>query len=308
MGSTANEDVNGEFRRRESSFRHWVTADGRTGPSGVSGFAAESGRYHLYVSLACPWAHRTLIMRARKGLAPHIGVSVVHWLLDARGWSFDQAPGVVPDPIMNARLLSDIYRAADKDYAGRFTVPLLWDRRRSTIVNNESSDIMRMFDQAFAEIGANPASHYPEPYRGEIDALNSRIYETLNNGVYKVGFATTQKAYEKAFWPLVETLDELEQRLKERRFLIGDVITEADIRLFTTLIRFDVVYHGHFKCNYRKISEYPNLSRYLRDLYRSEGFGSTVDFDHIKRHYYESHRHINPTGIVPMGPKLNFTG
>lgn len=298
--------TSGRFMRQESSFRHWITKDGRPGPSGAGGFAAESERYHLYVSLACPWAHRALIMRSRKGLADHISISVVHWLLDERGWSFRDGPGVIPDPIMNARFLSDVYRAADQQYSGRFTVPVLWDKKHATIVNNESSEIIRMMDHAFEDVAASSYDHYSDNDRIEIDRINARIYTALNNGVYKVGFASTQAAYEEAFRPLFETLDWLETRLSAQRYLVGHAISEADIRLFTTLVRFDAVYFGHFKCNDRRIVDYPNLWGYLRDLYQSDGFGSTVDFGHIKRHYYESHRKINPSGIVPLGPQIDF--
>lgn len=296
----------GRFERSISSFRNWITSDGSPGPTGQGGFAAESGRYHLYVSLACPWAHRTLIMRMRKGLCNHVGISIVHWRLDERGWNFSDGPGVTPDPVIGARFLSEIYQAADVNYQGRYTVPLLWDRKRATIVNNESSEIIRMFDLAFETIAPGTHCHYPCALRAEIDEVNSRVYSGLNNGVYSIGFATTQQAYEAAFWPLVETLEWLEARLAMRRYLVGSSITEADIRLFTTLVRFDAVYYSHFKCNYRRIADYSNLLAYLNDLYQSFGFGSTVNFDHIKRHYYESHRNINSAIIVPLGPELTF--
>lgn len=298
--------TSGEARRLASSFRHWITRDGRPGPTGEGGFAAESNRYHLYVSLACPWAHRALIMRARKGLTNHVGLSVVHWLLDERGWSFRSGPGVISDPVINAQFLSELYHTADRQYSGRCTVPVLWDKKRATIVNNESSEIIRMFDFAFEDVAIASCDHYPDMHRAQIDFINDRVYTTLNDGVYKAGFASTQAAYEKAFEEVFETLDWLEKCLSIRRFLVGDAISEADIRLFTTLIRFDVVYFSHFKCNRRRIIDYPNLSSYLCDLYQSDGFGSTVDFNHIKRHYYESHRKINPSGIVPMGPSIAF--
>jgi putative glutathione S-transferase len=294
----------GRFVRKESVFRNWVTADGRPGPSGEGGFRAEPGRYHLYVSLACPWAHRTLIFRALKGLERMIDVSVVHWLMQSEGWTFALGPGVIPDPIFGALHLREIYTAADRRYTGRVTVPVLWDRQRQTIVNNESSEIIRMFNSAFDSIGALPGDYYPETLRAEIDALNARIYDTVNNGVYKAGFATTQAAYEEAIAPLFETLDFLEERLGKHRYLCGETLTVADWRLFTTLIRFDAVYVGHFKCNLRRIADYPHLSRYLLELLSMPGVAATVDLDHIKRHYYESHITINPTGIVPAGPIL----
>lgn len=295
----------GRFQRQDSAFRNWVTADGAPGPSGEGGFEAEPGRYHLYVSLACPWAHRALIFRALKGLEAMIDVSVVHWLMLDQGWTFAEGPGVVPDPIGGSRYLHQVYTRADPRYTGRVTVPVLWDKRRGTIVNNESSEIIRMFNGAFDGVGAKPGDYYPQALRGEIDALNERIYGAVNNGVYKAGFATTQEAYEEAVGPLFETLDWLEERLDGRRFLTGDAVTEADWRLFTTLIRFDAVYVGHFKCNIRRIADYPRLSAYLRRLLAVEGVGETIDFGHIKRHYYESHRTINPTGIVPEGPDLS---
>ncbi len=295
----------GRFQRQDSAFRNWVTADGSPGPSGEGGFEAEPGRYHLYVSLACPWAHRALIFRALKGLEAMIDVSVVHWLMLDQGWTFAEGPGVVPDPIGTSRYLHQVYTRADPRYTGRVTVPVLWDKRQGTIVNNESSEIIRMFNRAFDGVGAKPGDYYPQALRGEIDALNERIYGTVNNGVYKAGFATTQEAYEEAVGPLFETLDWLEERLDGRRFLTGDAVTEADWRLFTTLIRFDAVYVGHFKCNIRRIADYSRLSAYLQRLLAVEGVAATIDFGHIKRHYYESHRTINPTGIVPVGPDLS---
>lgn len=297
----------GRFVRPASSFRSWVTADGSAGPSGDSGFVAEAGRYHLYVSLACPWAHRTLIVRALKRLENHISVSVVHWLMREDGWTFADGPGVVPDSINHARTLHEIYTAADPHYTGRVTVPALWDRKRHTIVNNESSEIIRMFNSAFDGVGAAAGDYYPNALRPEIDAINARVYDTLNNGVYKSGFATTQGAYDEAVAPLFDTLDWLDARLADRRYLIGDALTEADIRLFTTLIRFDAVYVGHFKCNIRRIVDYPNLSAYVRDIFQTPGVAATVNFHHIRHHYYESHRSINPYGIVPAGPELDFT-
>ncbi len=297
-------DRTGHFVRPDAPFRNWVTATGEPGPSGVGGFKAEPSRYHLIISLACPWAHRTLIFRRLKGLEGMISLSVVNWLLRERGWTFDPAPGVIPDPIFGAERLSEFYLKARPDYSGRVTVPVLWDKQMSTIVNNESSEIIRMFNSAFDNVGAAKGDFYPEDLRPEIDALNARIYATVNNGVYRAGFATTQAAYEEAFRALFETLDMLEARLARQRFLCGDRLTEADWRLFTTLIRFDPVYFGHFKCNLREIRDYPRLQRYLKDLYHWPGVAETVDFFHIKHHYYASHLRINPTGIVPLGPEL----
>jgi putative glutathione S-transferase len=297
----------GRFVRKESQFRHWVTPDGAPGPSGDGGFKAEPGRYHLYVSLACPWAHRALIFRSLKGLEEMIGVSVVHWLMRGEGWTFADGPGVVPDTINGAERLYEIYAKAQPGYTGRVTVPVLWDRERGTIVNNESSEIIRMLNTAFDGVGAKPGDYYPQALRAEIDEVNARVYATLNNGVYRSGFATTQEAYEEAVNPLFDTLDWLEARLSDGRpYLCGETLTEADWRLFTTLVRFDPVYVGHFKCNRRRIADYPRLSAYTKRLYEHPGVAETVDFGHIKRHYYESHRQINPTGIVPVGPDLPF--
>jgi putative glutathione S-transferase len=296
----------GRFMRTNAVFRHWITADGSPGPTGEGGFAAEAGRYHLYVSLACPWAHRTLIMRRLKGLEAMIGVSVVHWRMLDHGWTFEGGPGVVPDPIHGARYLHQVYTAAKADYSGRVTVPVLWDKAKGSIVSNESAEIIRMMNAAFDSIGAKPGDYYPEDLRPEIDSLNARIYDHINNGVYKAGFATTQQAYEEAVRPLFGALDTLDGRLSSRRYLCGDRLTEADIRLFTTLVRFDPVYVGHFKCNLRRIADYPHLSGYLRDLYQTDGIAKTVNMAHIKGHYYESHRTINSTGIVPAGPVLDL--
>ena len=296
----------GHFERRETSFRDWITPDGRPGPTGQDGFRAVGGRYHLYVSLACPWAHRTLIMRTLKGLQTIIPVSVTHWLMAERGWTFDAGDKVVPDPLYNSHYVYELYTRADETYTGRASVPVLWDHHTQTVVNNESADIIRMFGSAFDQVGAKPGDYYPKPLRAEIDAVNQRVYETLNNGVYKCGFATTQAAYEAAVGPLFETLDWLEHRLSRSRFVCGETLTEADIRLFTTLIRFDAVYHGHFKCNLRRIVDYRSLWAYTRDIYQLPGIAETVDFGHIKRHYYMSHRSINPRGIVPAGPVLNL--
>lgn len=303
---SARTDQGGRFERPETAFRNWVTPDGRPGPTGHDGFAASARRYHLYVSLACPWAHRALIMRALKGLEQIVPVSVTHWLMGDQGWTFAQGEGVVPDPLFNSRYLHELYTRADPHYSGRASVPVLWDRHTQTIVNNESSEIMRMFNAAFDSAGAKPGDFCPRARRAEIDELNARIYDTLNNGVYKAGFATTQAAYEEAVLPLFETLDWLENRLSQSRFLVGDSLTEADIRLFTTLVRFDSVYYGHFKCNVRRIVDYRNLWAYTRDIYQWPGIAATVNFMHIKRHYYMSHRRINPSGIVPVGPTLDF--
>jgi putative glutathione S-transferase len=299
-------DSAGRFLRPETAFRNWVTPDGRPGPSGHDGFAAASGRYHLYVSLACPWAHRTLIMRALKGLETIVPISVTHWLMGNQGWTFAAGEGVIPDTLFNSRAMHEVYARADGSYSGRASVPVLWDRHTQTIVNNESAEIIRMFGSAFDAVGAKPGDYYPADKRAEIDAINARVYDTLNNGVYKAGFAATQDAYEDAVIPLFDTLDWLEERLSRSRFLLGASLTEADIRLFTTLIRFDSVYHGHFKCNLRRIVDYRNLWAYTRDIYQWPGIAATVNLTHIKRHYYMSHRQINPTGIVPMGPVLNL--
>lgn len=296
----------GHFERGETAFRNWITPDGRPGPTGQDGFRAVAGRYHLYVSLACPWAHRTLIMRALKGLQTIIPISVTHWLMADHGWTFATGEGVIPDPLYNSRYLHELYARADETYSGRASVPILWDHHTQTIVNNELADIIRMFGSAFDQAGAKPGDYYPQALRGEVDAVNQRVYDTLNNGVYKSGFATTQAAYEAAVVPLFDTLDWLEDRLSRSRFLCGNSLTEADIRLFTTLVRFDAVYHGHFKCNIRQIVDYRQLWGYTRDIFQISDVAQTVDFGHIKRHYYMSHRRINPTGIVPVGPALDF--
>ncbi|MEM9138175.1 MAG: glutathione S-transferase family protein, partial [Cyanobacteria bacterium P01_F01_bin.42] len=296
----------GKFIRKASQFRNWVTSDGQPGPSGHGGFQSTGDRYHLYVSYACPWAHRTLIFRQLKGLESLIPVSVVHWFMGEHGWTFAEGEGVVSDPLFQAQYLHQIYTNADAQYTGRVTVPVLWDKQTKTIVSNESSEIIRMFNSAFDGVGAKPGDYYPEPLRDEIDRLNSRIYDTVNNGVYKCGFATTQDAYEEALQPLFETLDFLEARLAESRYLMGDRLTEADWRLFTTLVRFDPVYVGHFKCNVRRIVDYPNLWGYVRELYQWPGIASTVNFLHIKGHYYQSHTMINPTQVVPAGPKIDW--
>jgi putative glutathione S-transferase len=283
-----------------------VTADGAPGPSGKGDFPAEWGRYHLYVSLACPWAHRTLIMRRLKRLEDAVSLSVVHWRMREKGWTFAPGPCVTGDPVNGAEALYEIYVAAEPRYTGRVTVPVLWDKARRTIVSNESAEIVRMFNSAFNGVGAAPDDYYPEPLRAQIDALNERIYRDVNNGVYRAGFATTQEAYEEAVVPLFETLDWLDSRLLGSRYLTGDRLTEADIRLFTTLVRFDPVYHGHFKCNLRRIVDYPALWRFTRDIYALPGIAETVNLYHIKYHYYGSHSTINPTGVVPLGPIIDF--
>lgn len=307
-GSPAFAGDSGEFERKASSFRSFVTPNGAPGPTGEGGFKAEPGRYHLYVSLACPWAHRALIMRERKGLTDMIGLSVVHWFMGADGWTFDEGEGTIPDTVNGAEFLRDVYVKAKADYSGRVTVPVLWDKERGTIVSNESSEIIRMFATAFDDVGARPGEYRPAALADEIDAVNERVYDTVNNGVYKAGFATRQEAYDHNVKALFESLDWLEERLEGKDFLVGDTLTEADVRLYTTLARFDAVYHGHFKCNVRRILDYPNLNRYLAALYAMDGFGETTDLHHIKNHYYQSHPSVNPTRIVPVGPAtLSFS-
>lgn len=297
----------GAFKRTTAKFRSWITADGSAGPTGESGFAAESGRYHLYVSYACPWAHRALIFRKLKGLEEHIGVSAVHPDMLDDGWTFETDEyGATGDTLYGLPFARDIYLKADPEVSGRVTVPILWDKLRETIVSNESSEIIRMFNSAFDHITGNHDDYWPEAQRREIEDVNTRIYETLNNGVYKAGFASTQDAYEEAVLPLFATLDWLEERLSQSRYLMGDQITEADWRLFTTLLRFDKVYHGHFKCNKRRIIDYPNLWGYTRELYQQDGIKETVNFAHIERHYHYSHETINPHRIVPIGPAVDF--
>ena len=298
---------NGHFVRKSSQFRNWITPDGSAGPTGSSGFKTEVGRYHLYVSLACPWAHRTLIFRVLKGLEDIISISVVHWYMAEDGWTFETGNGVIPDDVNGADFLHQVYTSAKPEYSGRVTVPVLWDKKKGTIVSNESSEIIRMFNSAFDGVGASGEDYYPGTLRKHIDELNKRIYETVNNGVYRCGFATTQAAYEAAITPLFDTLDWLESILAKTRYLTGSSITEADWRLFTTLIRFDPVYVGHFKCNLRRIIDYPYLSNYLRDLYQQPGIADTVNMYHIKEHYYASHETINPSRVVPVGPDIDFT-
>lgn len=300
------ESNNGRFTRSESQFRNWLTADGSPGPTGVGGFKAEAGRYHLYVSLACPWAHRTLIFRKLKGLESMISVSVVNPLMAEHGWTFEPDEGVIDDPVMQARYLYQIYKTADADYTGRVTVPVLWDKQQNQLVSNESADIIRMFNSAFDELGAKPGDYYPAELRSEIDSINDYVYDRINNGVYKSGFATTQEAYQQAVHPLFAALETIENRLSKQRYLLGNQLTEADWRLFTTVVRFDAVYHGHFKCNLQQIEDFPNLAGYVRELYQWPGVAETVNMQHIKQHYYRSHTMINPTGIVPAGPALDF--
>ncbi|NHH99278.1 glutathione S-transferase family protein [Oceanimonas sp. MB9] len=303
-----NTDKNkGRFERSESQFRNWITADGSPGPTGKGGFAAEPGRYHLYVSLACPWAHRTLIMRRLKGLEEAITVSVVHPLMKEHGWTFaSDNDGATGDLLYGHHYLHQLYTLADARYSGRVTVPLLWDKQRRTIVSNESADIIRMFNSAFDDLGATGGDYYPASLRDDIDALNHIIYDNINNGVYKAGFATSQSAYDEAIRPLFASLDELEQRLGRQRWLLGNRLTEADIRLWTTLVRFDAVYHTHFKCDRRQISDYHNLYGFLRDLYQQPGVASTVNMAHIRHHYFRSHATINPHGIISIGPAQDW--
>jgi len=297
----------GRFERAQAGYRNWITPDGSAGPSGEGGFAAEAGRYHLYVSYACPWAHRTLIFRALKNLEPLISVSVTDAKMpDDTGWSFTGTSGSTGDTVNHQDYLWQIYALADSGYTGRVTVPVLWDKQRKAIVNNESAEIIRMLNSAFNGLTGNEDDYYPEALRGQIDAINQRVYDTVNNGVYKAGFATTQSAYEEAFEALFDSLDWLEGLLGETPYLAGDAITEADWRLFTTLVRFDAVYVGHFKCNRQRIADYPNLSHYLKALYEVPGIKETVHMDHIKTHYYWSHVTINPHRIIPVGPELEF--
>ncbi|BFM15306.1 glutathione S-transferase family protein [Maricurvus nonylphenolicus] len=290
----------GEFRRQDSRFRNWITADGKAGPSGQAGFKAEAGRYHLYVSLACPWAHRTLIFRNLKQLQPYIDVTIVEPTMLEHGWE-------MTDPNYGLQFLYQLYLKADASYEGRVTVPVLWDKQTETIVSNESSEIIRMFNNAFNHLTGNTDDYYPLAQQEKIDTVNARVYDTINNGVYRAGFATTQAAYETAFYQLFDALDWVEGILTTQRYLTGSHITEADWRLFTTLVRFDAVYYGHFKTNRQRLSDYPAISGYIRELYQLKGIAETVNFDHIKTHYYASHLSINPTGIVPLGPELDFS-
>jgi len=301
----------GAFKRSNAKFRNWITTDGLAGPTGEAGFKAESGRYHLYISHACPWAHRALIFRRLKGLDDHISISVVHPDMLSDGWTFEtDYDGATGDTLFGLPFMRDIYIKNDPEVSGRVTVPVVWDKQTGQIVSNESSEIIRMFNSAFDGITGNSDDYWPVNLRSEIEPVNDRIYDTLNNGVYKAGFATSQKAYEAAVVPLFETLDWLEARLSTHRYLMGDQVTEADWRLFTTLIRFDPVYHGHFKCNQARISDYPNLSAYTRELYQWQSpagpVSETINFDHITRHYHYSHDTINPHRIVPIGPKIDY--
>ena len=300
------ETDNGEFVRKDSQFRNWVTPDGAAGPSGVAGFKAEAGRYHLYISHACPWAHRTLIFRKLKRLENIISVSVVHPHMGPKGWDFRAYPDATGDSLYGSEYMHQLYTRADPAYSGIVTVPVLWDKQQQTIVNNESSEIIRMLNSAFDEWADASVDLYPEQLRSDIDAVNARVYDDVNNRVYRVGFAQTQTAYERNFDRLFAALDDLDARLAKQRYLVGNQITEADWRLFTTLIRFDAVYVGHFKCNLRRIADYPNLCNYLLELYQLPGIAETVNFDHIKQHYYYSHPELNPTRIVPKGPAQNL--
>ncbi|GFE50445.1 glutathione-dependent reductase [Roseobacter cerasinus] len=297
----------GKFKRSEAKFRNWITPDGAPGPSGTGGFTPDSGRYHLYVSHACPWAHRTLIFRQLKALTKHISVSVVHPDMLTDGWTFETDDhGATGDTLYGLPFARDIYLKADPQITSRVTVPILWDKERETIVSNESSEIIRMFNSAFNGLTGNTDDYWPEELRAAIAPVNDRIYDTVNNGVYKAGFATTQEAYDTAIAPLFDTLDWLEARMSEQRYLMGAQLTETDWRLFTTLVRFDPVYHGHFKCNRKRLIDYPNLWAYVRDLYQTSGVTETVNFAHIIRHYHYSHETINPHRIIPLGPELDF--
>ncbi|MCC5890593.1 MAG: glutathione S-transferase family protein [Alkalibacterium sp.] len=301
------EKNDGRFIREESQFRNWITPDGSAGPSGESGFKAEPGRYHLYISNACPWANRTMIMRKLKGLEEMISISVVHPLMAENGWTFEPEEDVVADPVIVANYLYEVYTHVEPEYSGRVTVPVLYDLKQDKIVNNESSEIMRMLNSAFDGVGAKEGDYYPKDLREEIDAVNDKVYGAVNNGVYKAGFATKQDVYEEEVTKLFDMLNELEERLENKLYLTGDQVTEADIRLFTTLVRFDSVYYTNFKCNIRRITDYPNLWRYTRELYNMPGVSDTIHFRHIKEHYFRSHKNINPTGIVPTGPNLDFS-
>lgn len=306
MKTTDGINKEGKFERSVSSFRSWITKDGNPGSSGEGGYPAEKGRYHLYVSYACPWANRTLIMRKLKGLEDYISVSVVNPIVDKRDWTFEEYDGVIADPVFNVQDMRQLYQKAEPAYDGYVSVPVLFDKKTNTIVNNESSEIIRMLNEAFDDIGAKPGDYYPEDLRSEIDTWNDEIYDSVNNGVYKAGFAKTQANYKEAVEELFRVLDKLDAHLEGKDYLVGDRLTEADIRLFVTLIRFDPVYVGHFKCNLQQIREYKNLSAYTRSLYQIPEFKETINFDHIKKHYYMSHLDINPTGIVPEGPSMDY--
>lgn len=296
----------GEFKREDAQLRNWITPDGDPGPSGRGGFKAESGRYHLYVSLACPWAHRTLIFRKLKKLEDHISVSVVSFDMFSDGWTFDSDTGSSGDALFQADYMHQVYTRNKADYTGRVTVPVLWDKKQNCIVSNESSEIIRMMNSAFNQITGDDTDYYPQALQSQIDDINTLVYDNINNGVYRCGFATTQEAYEAAYQPLFAALDKIESILSQSRFLVGDRITEADWRLFTTLIRFDAVYHGHFKCNRQRIEDFPNIKEFVRELYQWPGVKETVNFEHIKGHYYRSHTTINPTQVVPVGPDIDY--
>ena len=296
----------GRFVRTEAQFRNWITADGSAGPTGQAGYKAEANRYHLYVSLACPWASRTLMIRTLKGLEDMISISVVHPLMLEHGWTFEEGEGVIGDPIFQVRYLHQVYTAVEPDYTGRVTVPVLFDKKTKTIVNNESSEIIRMLNTAFDGLGAKSGNYVPDQWLEEIDTVNDFVYHRINNGVYKAGFATKQEVYEEEVTALFAALDQMEERLAGQDYLVGNRLTEADIRLFTTLVRFDAVYFGHFKCNLKPLTAYPNLRAYTKRIYQLPGMAQTVNFDHIKRHYYGSHKTINPTGVIPLGPTLDW--
>ena len=300
------EAADGSFVRPDAKVRNWITATGEPGPSGEGGFKAEAGRYHLYIADSCPWAHRAVIFRLLKGLEDMISVSVVNAISGANGWTFEEGHGVVPDPEFGADFLYQIYQKSDPDYTGQVTVPTLWDKQQKKLVSNESSEIIRMFNSAFDDIGAKEGDYYPEALRSEIDEVNELVYGAINNGVYRVGFAISQEAYDAAYVKLFDALDTLEARLENRTYLVGDALTEADWRLFTTLIRFDVCYHGAFRCNKRRIVDYPNLSEFVRLLYGMPGIADTVDFWSIKAHYYASDKLLKQTRIVPLGPEIDF--
>ena len=301
------DSTGGHFKRTEAGFRSWITADGSAGPTGDAGFKAESGRYHLYASYACPWVHRVLIYRALKGLESMMSVSFVHWYMAENGWTFaSDDDGIVGDALHSKELMHQIYTLADKNFTGRVTVPVIWDKQTNTIVSNESSEIIRMLNSAFDEVGATPGDYYPQAQQSAIDDINERVYHTVNNGVYKSGFATTQTAYDESVKPLFDTLDWLEEKLENQRFLCGSEPLEADWRLLPTLLRFDPVYHGHFKFNLKQLRDYNNLWAYTRDLYQWPGIAQTCNFEHAKRHYLESHETINPHRIAPIGPSIDF--
>ncbi len=301
------EAKDGSFIRPDAKIRNWVTATGEPGPSGDAGFKAEAGRYHLYIAASCPWAHRTMIFRHVKGLEDMISVSVVNAISGANGWTFDEGHGVVPDPEFAAAFLYEIYQRSDSTYTGQVTVPTLWDKVQKKLVSNESAEIIRMFNSAFDDVGALEGDYYPRKLRAEIDAINELVYGAINNGVYRVGFATSQEAYEKAYRKLFDALDQLEERLASRTYLVGEQLTEADWRLFTTLVRFDYVYYGAFRCNARRIVDYPNLWRFVRQLYQMPGIAATIDVWSIKAHYYASEKLLKQTRVVPLGPDINYS-